>query len=91
MTLTLDKMRADVALFHHERLNGSGYLGMSGKAICRAARMVAVADAFDAMTHDRSYRKAVCVEQAFAEIKKNSGRLFDEKYVDALSKYINCK
>jgi HD-GYP domain-containing protein (c-di-GMP phosphodiesterase class II) len=62
---------------------------MSGKAICRAARMVAVADAFDAMTHDRSYRKAVCVDQAFTEIKNNSGRLFDEKYVNALEKYLD--
>lgn len=83
------KLRADVALFHHERLNGSGYLGMNGKAICRAARLVAVADTFDAMTHDRSYRKAVSVDQAFAEIKNNSGRLFDEKYVNALEKYLD--
>jgi HD-GYP domain-containing protein (c-di-GMP phosphodiesterase class II) len=51
--------------------------------------MVAVADTFDAMTHDRPYRKAVCTEQAFAEIKKNSGRLFDEKYVNALEKYLS--
>jgi HD-GYP domain-containing protein (c-di-GMP phosphodiesterase class II) len=83
------KLRSDVALFHHERLNGSGYLGMSGKAICRAARLVAVADTFDAMTHDRPYRKAVSVDQAFTEIKKNSGRLFDEKYVNALEKYLS--
>jgi len=83
------KLRSDVALFHHERLNGSGYLGMSGKAICRAARLVAVADTFDAMTHDRPYRKAVSVDQAFTEIKKNSGRLFEEKYVNALEKYLS--
>jgi HD-GYP domain-containing protein (c-di-GMP phosphodiesterase class II) len=62
---------------------------MSGKAICRAARMVAVADTFDAMIHDRPYRKAVSVDQAFTEIKKNSGRLFDEKYVNALEKYLS--
>jgi HD-GYP domain-containing protein (c-di-GMP phosphodiesterase class II) len=82
------KLRSDVALFHHERLNGSGYLGMSGKAICRAARLVAVADTFDAMTHDRPYHEAVSASQALEEIKKNSGRLFDEKYAIALEKYL---
>ena len=63
---------------HHEQWNGSGYPdGLAGDAIPRLARIVAVADAFDAMTSDRPYRKGMDPEVAFAEIKKQSARQFD--------------
>jgi len=63
---------------HHERWDGKGYPdGLAGEAIPRLARIVAVADTFDAMTSDRSYRKGMAAEVAFAEVEKQSGKQFD--------------
>jgi HD-GYP domain-containing protein (c-di-GMP phosphodiesterase class II) len=63
---------------HHEQWAGAGYPdGLAGEAIPRLARIVAVADAFDAMTSDRPYRKGMSTEVAFGEIRKHSGRQFD--------------
>jgi putative nucleotidyltransferase with HDIG domain len=63
---------------HHERWDGKGYPdGLAGEAIPRLARIVTVADAFDAMTSDRPYRKGMAAEVAFAEIEKQSGKQFD--------------
>jgi HD-GYP domain-containing protein (c-di-GMP phosphodiesterase class II) len=63
---------------HHERWDGNGYPdGLRGEAIPRLARIVAVADAFDAMTSDRPYRKGMEAEVAFAEVQKMSARQFD--------------
>ena len=63
---------------HHERWDGKGYPdGLAGEAIPRLARIVAVADTFDAMTSDRPYRKGMAAEVAFAEVEKQSGKQFD--------------
>jgi HD-GYP domain-containing protein (c-di-GMP phosphodiesterase class II) len=63
---------------HHERWDGQGYPdGLAGDAISRLARIVSVADAFDAMTSDRPYRKGMPPAVAFAEVEKQSGRQFD--------------
>jgi putative nucleotidyltransferase with HDIG domain len=63
---------------HHERWDGRGYPdGLAGEAISPLARVVAVADAFDAMTSDRPYRKGMAPEVAFAEVQKGAGRQFD--------------
>jgi putative nucleotidyltransferase with HDIG domain len=63
---------------HHERWDGKGYPdGLGGEAIPPLARVVAVADAFDAMTSDRPYRKGMAPEVAFAEMQKCAGRQFD--------------
>jgi HD-GYP domain-containing protein (c-di-GMP phosphodiesterase class II) len=63
---------------HHERWDGRGYPdGLRGEQIPRLARIVAVADTFDAMTSDRPYRKGLPAEVAFAEIEKQSGLQFD--------------
>jgi putative nucleotidyltransferase with HDIG domain len=63
---------------HHERWDGRGYPdGLAGNAISHLARIVAVADAFDAMTSDRPYRKGMSGEVAFAEVEKQSGKQFD--------------
>lgn len=72
-----------VARYHHERWDGTGYEGLSGDQIPVAARIVAVADAFDALTHDRPYRKALAVEKAIEEIKAERGHQFDPTVVDA--------
>jgi putative nucleotidyltransferase with HDIG domain len=63
---------------HHERWDGKGYPdGLAGEAIPQVARVVAVADAFDAMTSDRPYRKGMSPVVAFAEVDKQKGRQFD--------------
>jgi putative nucleotidyltransferase with HDIG domain len=66
---------------HHERWDGQGYPdGLGGEAISPLARVVALADAFDAMTSDRAYRKGMPPEAAFAEIAEQSGRQFDPTF-----------
>ncbi len=69
---------------HHERWDGKGYPdGLAGEAIPRLARIVAVADTFDAMTSDRPYRKGMAVELAFVELEKQSGKQFDPECAEA--------
>jgi HD-GYP domain-containing protein (c-di-GMP phosphodiesterase class II) len=73
-----------IALAHHERWDGEGYpAGLSGKAIPVAARIVAVVDAFDAMTHDRPYRSGCSADEAVTEISRGSGTQFDPQVVEA--------
>ncbi|MFI8191132.1 HD-GYP domain-containing protein [Streptomyces sp. NPDC085946] len=80
----LGEARAAV-LHHHERLDGTGYpYGLAGGQIPESARVVAVADAFDAMTSTRSYRRARPVAAALAELQKCAGRQFDPRMVTAL-------
>jgi HD-GYP domain-containing protein (c-di-GMP phosphodiesterase class II) len=63
---------------HHERWDGKGYPdGLAGDNIPHLARIVAVADAFDAMTSDRPYRKGMPASAGFEEIQKMSGKQFD--------------
>ncbi|HZU36641.1 MAG TPA: HD domain-containing phosphohydrolase [Gemmataceae bacterium] len=63
---------------HHEKWNGTGYPdGLAGEAIPQLARIVAVADAFDAMTTNRSYRRGMPAEAAFAEVERLAGIQFD--------------
>ncbi len=69
---------------HHEQLDGKGYPdGLKGEEIPVLARIVAVADTFDAMTTDRPYRKAMEKEAAVEELSRCSGTQFDEKVVEA--------
>jgi hypothetical protein len=72
---------------HHEWYNGSGYPDrLMGDEIPRLARILHVADAFEAMTADRPYRKALSIEQALAELRKFAGVQFDPEIVDAFVK-----
>ena len=65
-------------LYHHERWDGKGYpSGKAGEEIPVGARVLAVADAFDAMTSDRPYRRALTREQALAEVERCAGTQFD--------------
>jgi putative two-component system response regulator len=74
----LIEMAERIALSHHERWDGGGYpRGLSGDAIPLEARIVAVADFFDALTHDRPYRGAWSVESVLDEIRRETGRHFD--------------
>ncbi len=73
---------ADDVLSHHERWDGKGYpRGISGEEISLIARIIAVADSYEAMTADRSYRKAMSKEYALQELKNNSGTQFDPNVV----------
>lgn len=76
---------ADIVRYHHERFDGKGYPdGLAGEEIPLAARIVAVADSFDAMTTVRTYRQAVTLEEALEEIDRCRGTQFDPGVVDAL-------
>jgi HD-GYP domain-containing protein (c-di-GMP phosphodiesterase class II) len=75
---------AEYVLYHHEKLNGTGYpTKISGDKIPLGARILAVADSYDAMTSDRSYRKALKQSVAVSELIKCSGTQFDPKVVEA--------
>jgi len=67
---------------HHERMDGRGYMGVPGERIPLLGRILAIADAFDAMTSDRPYRKGLPVEVAKQEMRKNSGTQFDPDLVE---------
>jgi HD-GYP domain-containing protein (c-di-GMP phosphodiesterase class II) len=70
----------------HERFDGAGYPdGLAGDAIPRGARIIAVCDAYDAMTIGRPYRAAIPRLAALAELRRASGRQFDALVVDAFS------
>ena len=74
-----------IALSHHERWDGGGYPhGVAGHKIPLAGRIVAVADAFDALTNDRPYRKAQPIDEGVREIVRNRGTQFDPEIADAL-------
>jgi HD superfamily phosphohydrolase YqeK len=79
----LDEALAGI-MHHHERIDGRGYpMGLAGDEIPEFARVLAVADAFDAMTSTRSYRGARTVPAAIAELRKWAGTQFDPAFVDA--------
>jgi HD-GYP domain-containing protein (c-di-GMP phosphodiesterase class II) len=81
------KEKAGDGLMHHENVDGSGYpRGMKGDEIPLFGRIVSVADAFDAMTTDRPYSKAMSFEAAIARLKFLSGKKFDGACVDAFER-----
>lgn len=70
---------------HHERIDGSGYpLGLTGDEMTIEAKIVAVADVFEAMSSHRPYRPSLGAESAVEELKRNSGKLYDAKVVEML-------
>ncbi len=78
------KENIDVIYSHHERVDGTGYPNRrSGKKIPLRARIIAVADAFDAMTSNRPYRKAMSIDSAFRELNRQKDTQFDALVVDA--------
>jgi hypothetical protein len=85
----LDEALAGI-MHHHERMDGLGYpMGLTGDEIPEFARIIAVADAFDAMTSNRSYRGARSVEDAVADLRRWSGTQFDPALVDAFIVALN--
>ena len=81
----LIKLAHSVALYHHEKWDGSGYpFGLKGESIPMEARIIAVADVFDALLNKRPYKDAWPVEKAVSEIQSQSGKHFDPLVVEAL-------
>ena len=77
-------------LHHHERFDGKGYpYGLKKDHIPFDARIISVADSFDAMTSDRPYRKALSTQQVLDEFRANSGKQFDPKIVKVLIKLMS--
>lgn len=78
------RMAADIALSHHEHWDGGGYpQGLAGESISLEARIVAVADVFDALLAERPYKKAWPEHEAIAEIERLAGRQFDPSVVES--------
>jgi len=82
-----DKELLQVVRHHHERYDGTGYPdGITGKRMPLGARILAVADSYDAMTSKRPYRQAMCIETAISEIDRCRGTQFDPRIVNAFLK-----
>jgi putative nucleotidyltransferase with HDIG domain len=74
----------DIIRHHHERMDGRGYPdGLCGEEISKLARIAAIADAWDAMTSDRPYRKALEPEEAFLRLRQGAGLQWDISFVEA--------
>ena len=74
-----------IVLYHHERFDGGGYPeGLAGENIPIGARIFSAADAFDAMTADRHYRRALSLDEALSELRRNSGTQFDPEVIAVL-------
>ena len=79
-----ETMAYDVAMYHHEKWNGKGYpMGLKGTEIPLSARIVAVADVFDAVSAKRCYRDALPLDECFRIIQNGRGTDFDPEVVDA--------
>jgi response regulator RpfG family c-di-GMP phosphodiesterase len=83
-SFALLKIAEQIARYHHEHWDGSGYMRIKGENIPLPARLTALADTLDVLLHDRPYKAACTLEEALAEIRKQRGRQFDPKLVDAL-------
>jgi HD superfamily phosphodiesterase len=86
-TIDILKMASNIALCHHEKYDGTGYpRGLKGEEIPIEARIVAVADVFDALTSRRPYKEPYEIERAVEIIEKDSGKHFDPKVVQAFKR-----
>ncbi len=91
-TSPLLRTARDIAICHHERWDGRGYhRGLAGENIPISARIVSVADTFDAITNERPYRRARSVADAMTEIIEMAGSQFDPAVVEALRRVINSR
>ena len=74
---------------HHENMNGTGYpLGLTGNQIYLFAKIIHIADVYDALISERTYKHAHSPAEAISFLKKNSGSMFEPEYIDAFLRYI---
>ncbi|MGH2496047.1 MAG: diguanylate cyclase [Ktedonobacteraceae bacterium] len=86
------EMLSYIVVAHHERWDGKGYpYGLSGEAIPLGARILAVADSFDAMTSDRPYRKALTIADARKELQRCAGNQYDPRVVAAFLRMLDAQ
>jgi len=78
-----------IAAYHHEKIDGTGPFGIAGDKIPRAARIISVADVFDALISARSYKPALPPEQVLAKLESGKGKDWDDAAVDALHAVAN--
>ncbi|RYG63374.1 HD domain-containing protein, partial [bacterium] len=84
------QLAEEIALTHHERFDGTGYPHqLKGEEIPIVGRIVAVADVYDALTHERPYKAAWSKIEAIAEIKAQSGSQFDDRVIKAFLTSVN--
>lgn len=85
--ITFLRDNAEAILYHHEKVDGSGYpYGKKGDELPLFAKILCIADSYDAMTTTRPYRRALTKEEAILELKKNSGKQFDSKICEIFIK-----
>ena len=78
----------DIAMYHHERWDGTGYPeGLEGEGIPLPARIMAIADVYDALTSERCYKEAVTAEKALETIKDESGTHFDPRLAEVFIRH----
>jgi putative two-component system response regulator len=78
------RLAGEIARTHHERWDGKGYLaGLEAEGIPLSGRITAVADVFDALTHERPYKPAWDLERAVTEVTNQAGQQFDPRVVEA--------
>ena len=78
-----------IVMQHHEWWDGSGYpVGLAGDEICLEARILSVADCYDALSSDRPYREAFLHEQAMELVRNGAGTQFDSEVVDAFVEFM---
>ncbi len=83
--LDITNIASEITLGHHEKYDGTGYpRGLKGEEIPLSARIAAVADVFDALSHDRVYKKAWTIDETYSYIINKSGKQFDPKVVKVL-------
>lgn len=89
---TISREIIESVFYHHEFFNGNGYKGIKGESIPIYARVIAIADAFDAMTNPRPYRSTpLSYDEALSEIQIHSGTQFDPYIVDKIFMQENLK
>ncbi|MFB7139018.1 HD-GYP domain-containing protein [Gottfriedia sp. NPDC056225] len=74
--------------YHHENINGTGYEGLCGDEIDFNSRVVRIIDSFDALTHDRPYKKSCSIESSLKKIQRLNGTVYDRDLVNEFTKFI---
>lgn len=74
---------AEMVLYHHENMDGSGYLGLKGSGIPMGARIIRVCDVYDALVSRRPYKAPWSRKKTISYMRENAGKLFDETCVDS--------